>query len=152
VPGFGLLNLGVTCVIHYGTGEGPLGLSASGEGSSSELAMSYSWARLWLVLLDGELSLPSNTNKRRSWNQSRTGSSIPMISAKASCSTHRRRVTYSWGAEPEAAEASDMSSESLVRGTEAFEALSIVPRLLMTKSRLPKRMVVHLVVVVASHP
>jgi hypothetical protein len=142
VPGFGLLNPGVTRVIRHVTGEGPLGLSASGEGSSSELAMRHSWARFWLVLLDGELSLPSNANKRRSWNQSRTGSSIPMISAKASCSTHRRPSPTRGEPSQRLLRPPAMSNESLVRGTDAFEALSIVPHLLMTKLRLPKRMVV----------
>lgn len=45
-----------------------LGLSTSGEGSL--LTMRYSWARLWLVLLDEEPSPPSDPNRRRSWNES----------------------------------------------------------------------------------
>jgi hypothetical protein len=52
------------------------------------------------------VAVPFDLDKRRSWNESRMGSCIPMISAKAGCSTHRRTINSSWGTEPEAVEAS----------------------------------------------
>jgi hypothetical protein len=59
-------------------------------GSPNELAMRHSWAMLWSVPLDGELSMHVDPDRRRLWNESRMGSSIPTISVKVGCSTCRR--------------------------------------------------------------
>jgi hypothetical protein len=94
--------------------------------------MRHSWARLWLVPLDGELSPPSNPDRRRSWNESWTGSSIPAISTKAGCSTHHRSSPPEREPSRRLPRPSAMSSESLIRGIGASGALSIVPSSLMT--------------------
>jgi hypothetical protein len=65
-------------------------LSASEEGSPTMLTMRYSWARLWLVLLDEEPNLPSDPDRRRSRNEYRMGSSIHTTSAKAGRGTRSR--------------------------------------------------------------
>jgi hypothetical protein len=67
----------------------PLGCFTSREWSFSGLATTHYWTRLWLDLLDEDLSPPTDPERRRSWNESRTGSSIPTISVKAGRSAQR---------------------------------------------------------------
>jgi hypothetical protein len=85
----GMLNRGMADVVAYimASTRIPSGLSSSGEGSPTESVMRHSWARLWLVSLEGEPSPHSNHDRRTSWNKPRTGSSVPTISTKVGCGT-----------------------------------------------------------------
>lgn len=93
---------------------GPLRALRERGGGPSKLAMRHSWAMLWSVLLDGELSSPADPDRRRSWNESRTRSSIPTISAKVGCSTHRRSSPPRGKPSRRLSRPPTMSSKSLV--------------------------------------
>lgn len=118
--------------IHRGTGGGSLRALCEQGGAPIKMAMRHSWARLWLVPFDGELSPPSNPDRRRSRNESWTGSSIPAISTKAGCSTHHHSSPPEREPSRRLPRPSTMSNESLIRGIGASGALSIVPSSLMT--------------------
>ena len=128
--------------IHRGTSGVLLGLSVSEEGSPIESSMRHSCARLWLVPLDGKLSPHFDPDRRRSWNESHIGSSIPTISTKVGYSTHHCLSSPRGGTETEAVEAFGNAERVARRGNRAFGALSIVPLSRMTKSRLPNRLVI----------
>jgi hypothetical protein len=83
--------------------------------------------------------MSSNPDRGRPWNESRAGSSIPMILVKVDCGTHHWPLPPPVGPNWRWSRLSMMSSEPIVEGTVAFEALSIVSSLLMVQSGLPKR-------------